>query len=84
VLFLLAPTVISMIEKNHDVSVFFDVNEEENKESESSKNLEIVVVHTENYKHLLLFSNSSKNKFYYNTSHYQFHTECISPPPEFS
>ena len=40
-LFIAAPTVISVVEKSYDVSIFFSVTEEENKVNETVKVFEL-------------------------------------------
>ena len=39
--FLAAPTIISIVDKDFNVAAFYSVNEEENSQSEISKNVEV-------------------------------------------
>lgn len=82
-MFIVAPTVISAIEDNYDLSIFYSVNEEENKEqNEISKKLEVKFV--ENLGLASVFWDfNEKNSFNFYLKNYTPLTlECTSPPPE--
>jgi hypothetical protein len=80
----MAPTIIPAIEKSFDTSIFFGLNEEENKVNETFKNLEVKL--DENDKYGIFVFDIEKEKLYtsYLNNYSQLHIECISPPPEFS
>lgn len=82
--FLSAPTLISVIEKSFDTSVFYSVNEEENKANETVKIFEVKILENAN-SHMSLI-NSEKEKSYssYLKNYTPFAIECFSPPPELS
>lgn len=81
-LFISAPTIISMVEKSFDTSVFYSVNEEENKGCETLKIFEVKLLENSDYDISLI--DSEKEKSY--NSHAKNYTpstlECLSPPPE--
>jgi hypothetical protein len=81
--FIAAPTVISVVEKSYDVSIFFNVNEEENKVNETVKLFEVKL--NENDKFHFSFLDIEKEKTYasYLKTYAPSTIECISPPPEF-
>lgn len=80
--FLVAPTIITLVDDTADVSMFYAASEEEEKGSEKDKEIEV------------LFFELHKNELDYNTSNgknslgYYFkkypkpHLNLISPPPE--
>lgn len=80
--FISAPTMISVIEKSFDTSVFFSVNEEENKGNETLKTF--VVKLSSNDKLGISIFELEKEKSY--SSYLKKYTssiiECVSPPPE--
>lgn len=81
-MFLAAPTVISVIEKSFDTSVFYSVNEEENKCNETLKIFELKLHDIDRYG--ISFFELEKEKAYntYQKNYTQYDSECISPPPE--
>ena len=81
-LFIAAPTIISVIEKSFDTSIFYSVNEEENKVNETLKTLEIKL--TDHYKYCISFFDLEKEKSYtsYLKNYTPHYLECLSPPPE--
>ena len=81
-LFITAPTVISMIEKSFDTSVFYSVNEEENKCNETLKNLELKLSDTEKIAVVFFEIEKESNNPSYLKNYTQYDSECISPPPE--
>jgi uncharacterized protein YpmS len=81
--FIAAPTVISVVEKSYDISIFFNVNEEENKVNETVKLFEVKL--NENDKFHFAFLDIEKEKTYasYLKTYAPSTIEYISPPPEF-
>ncbi|WP_299776734.1 hypothetical protein [uncultured Formosa sp.] len=82
VLFISAPTLITMLKKNADVSMFFSLAEEENsKENVKLISFELNAHNDINYVFGLLETDNSFN-FYLNT-YSQLDLENVSPPPEY-
>ena len=83
-LFIMAPTIVSVIEKSCDVSIFYSVNEEEDKGNETLKNLELKLSDTA--KVTISFFELEKEKSYhsYIKNYTQLDLECTSLPPELS
>ncbi|WP_274476407.1 hypothetical protein [Mangrovimonas aestuarii] len=83
VLFVSAPTVISVIEKSFDVSVFFSMNEEENNENEVSKKLELKMFELTDTAQLSQLERSVKNEIVFYLKPYALlSADNTSPPPE--
>lgn len=83
-LFVSAPTILSLIEKNHDTSVFFNVNEEENQTKETLKIFEVKLLKSDSFQLSSLDSESEKTNSFYLKQYTSHDMECISPPPELS
>lgn len=81
-LFISVPTVISVIEKSFDTSVFFSVNEEENKVNETLKTFVVKLPCTEKYGISLIELEKEKSYSSYLKKYTSSIIECISPPPE--
>jgi len=81
--FIVAPTVISLVDNDIDVSMVFNLNEEEKKENESEKDQEIKLHQVENLSDSLIeVSGKIVNCCYKNyTKHY---IKLHVPPPEHS
>jgi|SRR5690606_849630 len=81
-LFIAAPTVISAVEKSYDVSIFFNMAEEENKVNETVKLFEVKLNDADKF-HFAFFD-FEKEKTYssYLKTYAPSTIECISPPPE--
>lgn len=82
VAFLFSPTVIALIDRNVDISIAYNLNEEES----SSKNqisleytIEEMVSNFESY-HFL--QTSEKDAHYYKESRYTVFLSTTSPPPK--
>ncbi len=82
--FISAPTLISMIEKSIETSVFFSISEEENKVNETIKIFEIKVLENEQGDLALIASENEKSFTSYLKNYTSFAIECFSPPPELS
>ncbi|RSK41642.1 hypothetical protein [Mangrovimonas spongiae] len=82
-MFLVAPTVISVIEDTYDLTIFYSVNEEENKEqNEVQKNLEVKYLENLGFSSVF-WDNDENNSFSYYLKNYSpLVLECVSPPPE--
>lgn len=80
--FISAPTMISVIEKSFDTSVFFSVNEEENKSNETLKTFVIKLPCTDKYTISLIELEKEKSYSSYLKKYTSSIIECISPPPE--
>ena len=81
-LFIVSPTIISVVEKNFDVSVLFNMSEEENNQKEISKTFDLKISEPKNN---LSFFNSLEStiKFeYYSRKYKSISKENCSPPPE--
>ena len=80
--FLVAPTVITMVDDSVDVSMFYAASEEEEKGSEKDKEVEVLFFELHNNE--LDFASSirivSPNYFFKKYS--KPHLNLISPPPE--
>lgn len=81
-LFIVAPSVIMVLDSSYDISYFYNLNEEENKNSETLKKYEFKVFDLNKYI-LLGFYNDrvDQSKFYF-TNYTSLYLECFSPPPE--
>lgn len=82
-MFIVAPTVISVMESNYDVSVFFSLNEEEEqKESKSFETFEIKFLEAINEDIVLFIDYEEHLHATYINEYAQLHLESFSPPPE--
>ncbi|HNU58641.1 MAG TPA: hypothetical protein PKI08_01675 [Aquaticitalea sp.] len=81
-LFIAAPTIISVVERSFDTSIFYSVNEEESKSGETLKIFETKLLPYNDYDISLM--DIEKEKSF--NSHLKNYTpsilECLSPPPE--
>ncbi|MCI2229974.1 hypothetical protein MC378_12420 [Polaribacter sp. MSW13] len=78
----MSPTIISVVEKNFDISVLFNMNEEENNHKEVSKHFDLKFSET---KTSLPTFNSLKGAGlfnYYSKNYTSISQENSSPPPE--
>jgi hypothetical protein len=79
--FLLAPTIISLLEKNKDISMFYSSNEEELQKDFKEIKADFINEYEFVFVKLFLFKNSkitSENL----SSHDKVFEEIFSPPPE--
>lgn len=83
-MFISAPTVISVIEKSYDTSIFFSVNEEENKVNETLKTLEVKLSDIQKFGISIFDLEKEKSYSSYIKNYTPHELECLSPPPEFS
>ena len=77
-----APTVVSLIDENSDISFLIDVNEEESNEKESSKDSEIKIVEL-NTTNLSLYGLELFGLMnFYLKNYAKPYLNLLSPPPE--
>ena len=81
--FILSPTIISMVEKNFDISILFNVSEEENNQKEFSKNFDVKFSETRTIFSLFSFFNTITLFDFYSEIYASISQENFSPPPEF-
>ena len=76
------PVIIALVDEEVDITFLMDINEEESKEKESSKDTEIKILDLNNAN--LAFDDRSLVTFegYYFKSYVTPHLNLISPPPE--
>lgn len=82
VAFLFSPTIIALIDRNVDISIAYQVNEEES----SSKNqisFEYTIEEIDsNYDNLYFLQTSEQDAHYYKESRYTVFLSITSPPPK--
>lgn len=82
VAFLTGPTILSIIDDGYDVTVFYNLNEEENIQKEIAKHLEVKFLEN-NYSHLnSVFQEDSDLIVFYQKAYTPLSQENIYPPPE--
>ncbi|MGJ8591658.1 MAG: hypothetical protein ACSHXF_03875 [Aquaticitalea sp.] len=79
-----APTVLTMVENSCDASIFYSVNEEENKVNETLKIFEIKLLDTDQFDSASLDLEKEKSYSAYIKNYTPSTIECFSPPPELS
>ena len=80
--FIIAPSIIVAFDNSIDISIIYYLNEEEEKGSETHKNI-VVVFSKNNHLELSLLSTNLKNKpGYFSKKYPKPHLNLISPPPE--
>jgi len=79
---LIAPTVIAMVDDSIDISVFYTSSEEEEKENEKNKDIEVFVSEIYVEEDNLLGTENTKILGYYFNNYLRPHLNLISPPPE--
>lgn len=80
--FLVAPTIIVIVDDSIDISMFYSTSEEEEKGSEKNKNSEIVFSDMDTYESDFLSNNTENNTGYYFKNYQKPHLNLISPPPD--
>ena len=82
-LFIVSPTVLSVVEDSFDISILFNVGEEENNQKEISKNFDLKI--SEIKKPVSLFNSLKKrNSLNYRLKKYtDIYQDNTYPPPEF-
>jgi len=80
--FLVAPTVITLVDDSADVSMFFANSEEEEKGSEKDKEVEVLFFELHNNEIDLVSSNQESNLEYFFKKYPKPHLNLILPPPD--
>ncbi|NIK91017.1 hypothetical protein GZ212_02545 [Mangrovimonas sp. CR14] len=76
------PTILSILDEGLDVSIFYNLNEEENIQKEIAKHLEVEFLES-NYSHLnSVFQEDSDLIVFYQKAYTPLSQENIYPPPE--
>lgn len=81
-IFILAPTAIMILDSSYDVSYFYNLNEEENKNNETLKKYEFEVFDLNKYILLGFFNDEAEQSKFYYKDYTSLYLECFSPPPE--
>ncbi len=76
------PTIISFVDTNTDISFLIDVNEEENKEKELSKDSETKIVHINSTRLSYYNLELSDLTIFYLRNYARPYLNLVSPPPE--
>lgn len=79
---IVVPSVLSMINKDFEISVYIDVNEEESKSVETDKTLELIVDNFNNSSDSFEEISSSMSISYRFKTYAKAHLNLVSPPPE--
>ena len=80
--FMVAPTVISVMDSSYNISYFFSLNEEENKSNETLKKFEFEVFDLDKYLIAEFKSDIKHHLGYYSKLYTTLSLESVSPPPE--
>jgi len=80
--FMAAPTIAFLVDKNIDICLVSDINEEE-KGSETFKDIEIIFSDSNSSKGSLLDLNNENLLEYYFKKYSKPHLNLISPPPDY-
>ena len=80
--FLVAPTVITLVDDSADVSMFYAASEEEEKGGEKDKEVEVLFFELHNNELDVASLNGENNLRYYFKKYPIPHLNIISPPPE--
>ena len=81
VLFITAPTIVSLLENNIDMSMFYNIAEEEN--SKETVKLISLGINTSKELHGLFNCLDQDNTFnFYLNTYSELHLDLVSPPPE--
>ena len=82
-LFLVAPTVIVMVDDSVDISFFFTSSgEEEDKGVEKNKDLEVLFSESKMNETDFVLNKTENNTWYFSKNYPKPHLNLISPPPE--
>lgn len=80
--FMVAPTVLSVLDSSYNISYFFSLNEEENKSNETLKKFEFEVFDLDKYLIAEFKSDNEHHLGYYSKLYTALSLESVSPPPE--
>ena len=81
-LFLAGPTIITCIDDSIDISLFYNVNEEENLHKEIAKHLEAKFLESNICPTNVIFQENLKHIAFYQRNYSSLTQENLSPPPE--
>lgn len=81
--FLVAPTVIVIVDDSIDISVFYSASEDEEKGSEKNKNSEVIFLDADTSEPHITSNNTKNNIGYYFKTYTRPHLNLVSPPPKF-
>ncbi|TXD49834.1 hypothetical protein [Polaribacter sp. IC073] len=81
-LFIVTPTILSVVQDNFDISILYNISEEENNQKEVSKNFDMKFSETKTC--LSLFNTLDKKDLldFYLKKYTDISQENSSPPPE--
>ncbi|WP_242083068.1 hypothetical protein [Aestuariivivens sediminis] len=82
--FIVAPSVISMVNDSIDTSIFYSLAEEEEKGSEKNKNMEVLFSRSNAFETDFTLFESENTLVYFFKKYTKPHLNLISPPPDFS
>lgn len=82
VLFLMAPTVVAVLDNSVDVSVFFTTSEEEEKGGKKNTEKELLYCDMGNAELGLALDEKENNLEYFQKKYPNPHLKLISPPPK--
>ncbi|MFL1010720.1 hypothetical protein [Flavisericum labens] len=82
VLFLMAPTVVAMLDDSVDVSVFFTTSEEEEKGGKKNTEKELLCYEMDTTDLDFAFGDNEHNVEYYQKKYPNPHLKLTSPPPK--
>ena len=77
------PAIISLVDRDVDIAFLMDINEEESKEGETSKEKEIKIIEVNNLSNSLADATSSENNTIYLKRYTSVYLNLLSPPPEY-
>lgn len=80
--FLIAPTIIVIVDDSIDISMFYSTSEEEEKGSEKNKNSETLFSEIDTYGSDFTSNNTENNTGYYFKNYQKPHLNLIFPPPD--
>lgn len=81
-LFIVSPTIVSVVEKNFDISILFNMNEEENNQKEISKVFDLKSSETKASLSVFNILHTSSLFDFYSKKYASISQENYSPPPE--
>lgn len=81
-LFIVTPTILSVVEDNFDTSILYNISEEENNQKEVSKNFDVKFSETKICLSLFNYLDNKDLLDFYLKRYTNISQENISPPPE--
>jgi len=83
-LFIIAPTIIVMVDDTIDVSIVFSTSEEEEKGNEKHLDIEVLFSKVKTNESDLVYITTDNNLGYYYKKYPKPHLNLISPPPDYN